>query len=262
MVAEVPYSLLMKAKENGNVQGVNVGQNKIDVSHLQFVDDTIIFSPTRVENIQNIRRILDRFVVMFGLTINYSKSAIIPIGCEEAWATEMARILRCKVMRLPVSYLDIPLGANLRKVATWKPMIEKIEKRLAVWKARTFSRTGKLVLIKSVLNNLLIYYLGLFKIPLAVVKKIISIQRNFFWFEMQDKRAIPLVAWETIQKPKHLGGLGVGNLVVKNTALLFKWWWHFLDGNDSLWKRVIVSNHYRTIDLRALDIEEGDRGGL
>ena len=38
---------------------------------------------------------------------------------------------------------------------------------------------------------------------------------------------ILLVSWEVIEKPKNEGGLGVGNLVVKNLALLFKWWWRF-----------------------------------
>ena len=40
-------------------------------------------------------------------------------------------------------------------------------------------------------------------------------------------RAISLVKWEVVQRPKKLGGLGVGDIVVKNVALLFKWWWRF-----------------------------------
>ena len=117
---------------------------------------------------------------MFGLSINYSKSSVILIKCKGAWATELAKILRCRVVKLPVTYLDISLRANPRKMATWKPIIERTEKRLAVWKAKTLSRVGRLVLIKAVLNNLPIFYLGLFRIPLAVFKKIISLQRNFF----------------------------------------------------------------------------------
>ena len=62
--------------------------------------------------------------------------------------------------------------------------------------------------------------------------------------------------------PKHLGGLGVGDLVVKNAGLLFKWWLHFLDGDDSLWKKVILSNRYHLPNSKALTIKEGDKGGL
>ena len=60
--------------------------------------------------------------------------------------------------------------------------------------------------------------------PKVVARKIINLQRRFFWFSDARRRGILLVAWETIQKLKELGGLGVGDLVIKNAILLFKWW--------------------------------------
>ena len=205
---------------------------------------------------------LDCFTNMIGLNINYSKSAIISICYEENWAADMADALRCKIMSLPITYLGIALGANSKKVSTWKLVMERIEKRLSMWKAKTLSRASRLILIKSVLNNMPIYYMELFKIPKAVVKKIIQVQRKFFWAGSKNGRGIPLVAWEIIQRPKHLGGLCVGDLVIKNTALLFKWWWHFFYGNESLWKRVIASNHYRSLNIQELVLEEGVKEGL
>ena len=35
----------------------------------------------------------------------------------------------------------------------------------------------------------------------------------------------------------------VGDLVIKNVALLFKWWWRFSNKGLPLWKRVVCSNH-------------------
>ena len=43
------------------------------------------------------------------------------------------------------------------------------------------------------------------------------------WSNKQDGEFIPLVNWDWIQLPKKLGGLGVGDILMKNTALLFKW---------------------------------------
>ena len=57
------------------------------------------------------------------------------------------------------------------------------------------------------------------------------------------RKGIPLVDWCTIQKLKELGWLGVGDLVIKNAALLFKWWWHFSGSGMPLWKRVVSPNH-------------------
>ena len=118
---------------------------------------------------------------MTGLRINYGKYVLIPLGCENQLIEELLATIKCGLAKLPVTYLGISLGANPRKILTWKPIIEKVEKRLAIWKANTLSKAGRLVLIKSVLNNLPIYYLSLFKIPKNVAKCIIQMQRRFFW---------------------------------------------------------------------------------
>ena len=44
MVALVLNALLLRAKDIGIIQGVKVRRNKVDISHLQFTDDTLIFS--------------------------------------------------------------------------------------------------------------------------------------------------------------------------------------------------------------------------
>ena len=137
---------------------------------------------------------------------------------------------------MPTTYLGIPLGANPRKVDTWNPIINRIKKKLSGWKINLLSRAGRLTLIKAVLNNLPMYYLGIFKMPKLVAKKIISLQSKFFWGSKENGRNLPLISWEVIQRPKKFGGLGVGNLVLKNAALLFKWWWRFSNENSSLWK--------------------------
>ena len=236
LVAEVFNRMVQRAKEIGVIEGIAVSKDKIDISHLQFKEDTLIFCPAKKDTVLNYRRLLDCFSLLSGLKINYSKSAIIPVGCEENWALELCDMMHCKLQNFPIIYLGIPLGANPSKVSTWKPVLDKIERRLALWKGKVPSRAGRLTLIKVVLNNMPTYYLSIFKIPKNVVKRIIKIQRNFFWVGDERKRGIPLVAWDVIQKPKNLGGLGVGDIVIKNAALLFKWWWKFLDiSEQSLW---------------------------
>lgn len=164
---------------------------------------------------------------MLALCIKYSKSALIPFDCEDVWVQDICRELNCLVARLPILYFEIPFGSNPRKESIWKEIIEKIEKRLAIWKAKLLSRAGRLVLIKTVLNCLPLYYLSIFKIPRKVAMKIIKLQRNFFWFLEANRKGIPLVSWEIILELKELGGLGVGDLIIKNAVFLFKWWWSF-----------------------------------
>ena len=40
-------------------------------------------------------------------------------------------------------------------------------------------------------------------------------------------------------KPKDLGELGVGSIIMQNVALLFEWWWRFSMEHEELCKRTI-----------------------
>ena len=75
--------MLLRATREGLIEGIEVGKNGIDVSHLQFANDIFIFCLAKFEVIQSIRWVLDCFALMFELTINYSKSTIILVGDEE-----------------------------------------------------------------------------------------------------------------------------------------------------------------------------------
>ena len=162
------------------------------------------------------------------------------------------------MVKLPIIYLGIPLGANPRRIETWKLVMEKIEKRLALWKAKLLSRARRLVLIKPVLTSLPLYYQSIFKIPKGVATQIIKLQRHFFWFADARRQEIPLISWDIVQRPKALGGLGVGNITVQNAALLFKWWWHFSEGSHPLWKRVVCSNNALPFNASLTDFRTND----
>lgn len=55
--------------------------------------------------------------------------------------------------------------------------------------------------------------------------------------------AIPSVKWASIELPKECGGLGVGNIMYKNIIMLFKWWWHYSQCEDTFRKRILMSIH-------------------
>ena len=61
--------------------------------------------------------------------------------------------------------------------------------------------------------------------------------------------------WEEVCKPKSLGGLGVGNLVVRNRALLGKWLWRFPLEIELLWHSIIRSKY--GIQINGWDANEG-----
>lgn len=70
------------------------------------------------------------FLVGFRLE-GMSKSYIVGVGCAEEIAQSLASSIHCKVGKLPIWYLGLPLGARTRAVALWNPVVEKFEKKLS-----------------------------------------------------------------------------------------------------------------------------------
>ncbi|XP_058222941.1 uncharacterized protein LOC131332660 [Rhododendron vialii] len=125
--------LLERARDLNIIKGARVGLNGaigILVSHLQFADDTIIFCNNDREELANIKRILRCFQLMSGLKINYSKSSLCGIKVSHQDVTSLAMIMGCKIDHLPIKYLGLPLEANPKRIKTWDPVVERMEKRL------------------------------------------------------------------------------------------------------------------------------------
>ncbi|XP_057745700.1 uncharacterized protein LOC130963614 [Arachis stenosperma] len=196
LVVDVLHRMIGEAVRNGRISPLLVERDSVELSHLQFADDTILFSPPEEETIRNYKRLLRCFELMSRLSINFDKSSLIPVNCEEQWVHRMCRLLGCKGGSLPIKYLGIPLEANPRLVRTWKPIIDKVVEKLSLWKAKR---------------------------------------------KDDGSNGMALVKWEVVQAPKKLGGLGVGDAMIRNTAMLFKWWWRFAKEDCPLWKRMVCS---------------------
>ncbi|XP_024019286.1 uncharacterized protein LOC112090962 [Morus notabilis] len=67
----------------------------------------------------------------------------------------------------PIKYLGLPLGFPLSK-EFWRPVIDKVGKRLDDWKKGLLSKGERPTLIQSVLSNIPIYYLSIFKLLVFV----------------------------------------------------------------------------------------------
>ena len=211
LIMEVLSRILKKTKEGGFIQGFHVGpinSTGIQVSHLLFADDTILFCDASREQILSIRLVLACFQAFTGLKVNMGKSEIVPIG-EVRNIQSLANILQCRVGSLPMIYLGMPLGSLYKTASIWNPILERMEKKLSGWKRLYLSKGGRLTLLKSTISSLPTYYLSLFTIPKAVAYRLERIQRNFLWGSSVECFKYPLVAWEKVCLPCESGGLGI-----------------------------------------------------
>ncbi|XP_071712212.1 uncharacterized protein [Rutidosis leptorrhynchoides] len=126
------------AIRDGLLRGVDIGKNQVNVSHLQFADDTIFFGKWGRKNIKNILKTLTCFENSSGLKVNMSKSSLYGIGVSFNNVEKVANEIGCSASKLPFIYLGMPIGQNMSRKDAWDLVVEKIKKRLSDWKARTF----------------------------------------------------------------------------------------------------------------------------
>ncbi|XP_028122010.1 uncharacterized protein LOC114319199 [Camellia sinensis] len=243
LVVEGLNFLIQRAKNLNLIKGVDIGGSGLNLSHLQFADDTLMFCNPDWDEIINLKRILSCFELISGLKINYQKSVICGVGVNRDFTSQVAEFFNCRVSSLPINYLGMPLGANPKRLSTWEPIINKVKKRLASWKKRYLSLGGRITLIKSVLSSLPIYYMSLFKIPTQVANLIDKYQRSFLWGDSDAKRKLHLLNWEACSVSKHFGGLGFRKTKEGNDTLLCKWWWRFATEKSSLWRKVLCAKN-------------------
>ncbi|XP_057739799.1 uncharacterized protein LOC130956860 [Arachis stenosperma] len=112
LVMDVLHRMFEEAFRNGHISPLLVGRDHIELWHFQFADNTILFCPPEEEIVKNYRRILRCFELMSGLSVNFDKSSLIPVNCDDQWVQRMCSVLDCKEASLPVKYLGISLGAN------------------------------------------------------------------------------------------------------------------------------------------------------
>lgn len=65
---------------------------------------------------------------MSGLKVNFHKILLIGLHVDDPWMVEASYFLNCKLGKLPFVYLGLPVGADPRREATWKPVVEKVRK--------------------------------------------------------------------------------------------------------------------------------------
>lgn len=110
--------MIKMAVDMGMFIGYTFGDGGSEVSHLQYVDDTLIVRAALQTNIWAIKSLLQIFEVTSSLKFNFFKSHLVGINIEDEWISEATRILNCKIEGVPFKYLGLPIGANPSKKST------------------------------------------------------------------------------------------------------------------------------------------------
>jgi hypothetical protein len=251
IVVEGFSGVMRNAVNMGLFKGISVGSTPVEISHLQYADDTLCFGEASVENLWTLKAILRGFEMASGLKVNFWKSGLMGVHVSSTFMEMASSFLNCRLGSIPFKYLGLPVGANPKCESTWDPLVDHLRRRLCSWRNKHISLGGRIVLINSVLNSIPIFHLSFLKLPNKVWKKIVRIQREFLWGGVKGGKKINWVKWSVVCKEKNNGGLGVRDVNLVNLSLLAKWRWRLLQPGRPLWKEVLVARYGSHILLDA-----------
>lgn len=138
IVAEGLADLIRRAEEENCFWGFAF-DDRFLVSLLQFADDTVMLCDGEESNLWSIKEELRIFELASGLKINFATSNVVGVNIEERILQGASMYLACSIGLIPFKFLSIPVGANLRKIFTWKPVLEALKLKLSLWRSTKLS---------------------------------------------------------------------------------------------------------------------------
>lgn len=112
MVAEGLSGMMRQTVFLHLFEGFKVGTEVIEVSLLQFADDTLFIGEPNIQNVLVMKSVLRCFELMSGLKVNFSKSKLAGVAMQTGMIRRLVMILNCMTVEIPFVYLGIPVEAN------------------------------------------------------------------------------------------------------------------------------------------------------
>ena len=108
---------------------------------------------------------------------------------------------------------------------------------------------GRLIWLKSVLENTHVYWLSLAKVPSSIHNLTRQKLISFLWIASRAKEGVHLARWDTISIPMKFGSWDIKNILWLGKALAMKSLWRSLMGK-ALWSEIILDKYLKNKPLR------------
>ncbi|WZZ22713.1 hypothetical protein YC2023_124100 [Brassica napus] len=244
MCSEVLSGLCNRAQGNGLLQGLRVARGSPRLTHLFFADDTMFFLQADKENCATLKTILNKYEQASGQSINKDKSAI----SFSRKAPSSLKLMVKEALQIHKEggagkYLGLPEHFGRRKKDLFSSIVDRIKQKARGWTNKFLSTAGKLVMLQSVLSAIPSYPMTCFSLPVSLCKRIQSALTRYWWDHNENSRSMAWISWDSMAKPKSLGGIGLRDVQNFNVSLLAKISWRLLQNPHSLLGRVLFGKY-------------------
>lgn len=208
----------------------------INISHLMFADDLLVFSNGKLDSIMALLDLLGKFCILSGEKLNPSKSQIIfSNGIDNISRDEICDITGFKATLLPITYLGVPLYKGRTLVCHFQYLRDRMQKRIMGWAKRLLSMGGRIEIVRSVLSAMSIHAMLTLPVPLTVIDSMVTIMSAFIWDTNGESRR-HWISGTRLCTPKECGGLAIRHPRLMMQTFHAKRAWDFVI-SDSLWAR-------------------------
>ena len=208
---------------------------EMSLTHLSFADDLVVFTGGDKESCRIVKDAIAEFSSYSGLMVNLDKSSLFTAGINMDGIQEISSILGIQHGHPPFKYLGVPLITTRLKKEDCQILVDRITMRVRCWTNKFLSFAGRLLLVKTVIFSIQVYWACTFILPKSIIKKIEQVMKNYLWKGDETNSKGAKVAWEDICVSLEEGGLNIKSLETWNIAAMAKHLWNLCSKKDSLW---------------------------
>ena len=220
------------------------------LTHQLFVDDVVLFGSGTMDEWTFYKHSLDLLCNASGMCISLIKSSFLYNDVDDDTRRGISIVLTLKMDHIDggfhyLGYHLKPLGYGVNE---WRWIIKIFKKIISLRYFRLLSLGGRLILIRSVLAGMPIYWFSLEKVPKTILNCLRQRILSFLWGNHVEGKCIHLVDWKTLSRPYEYGGWNIKNLEWFGMALQLKIFWVVLKGT-SIWSSMIKTKYLRNLSL-------------
>lgn len=227
-------SMINKSLINNKWKPIILKQQPLNISHLTFADDIILFCQGSNYELNELWKVLNLFYVASGQKINFGKFHIIfnrhatQRFKDHTWCLKYGSSWWYRSL-LGDSFCWHQITKPL--IRTFTPKNQHENRFLA---PKFLSKAGRVTMIKYVLQAIPLHLMSCLKLPQTICDLFDQNICKFYEKGSQDSRKIHRVNWKTLCKRKHKECLGLRKIKLFNQALLAKQCWILLTDPNTL----------------------------
>ncbi|XP_042003915.1 uncharacterized protein LOC121752889 [Salvia splendens] len=189
----------------------NTARYTMGVSHLSYADDIIIFTQARRASLRKLRGCLKHYEEVSGQKINEGKSCFYIDNKHVGWADGITA--------------------------------EKISQKIHCWCHKHLSFGGRLTLIKSILEAILVHVFQVLEPTKGALRMLEQVLARYFWGSCNTSKKTHWIRWKDVCRPTLEGGLGLRRMADIVEAYSYKLWWRFRE-RSSLWAEYMHKKYW------------------